>query len=504
MADLGNVVCAGAPIVLFTYLLAGAKLPAAKAAAWGLAAALAAAVLCFSGRPALLGWSAVKGAWNALAIFAVILPALFIYELLVKVDMFEQIRRKVEAAIHSQLLRVLFIGWAFSSFLQSITGFGVPVAVTAPILIGLGVAPVRAVLICILGHAWGGTFGTLALAWDSLFLQVPEAAGSEKLLLCTCVLLWVYNFVCGVLVCLLYRGKAPHTRDLGIAAFLSALQGGGQLVFTHLNPATACFMASVLSMGGIFLLDHLGRTAGEKRQPERSRPLLHAIFPFLTLTVLVVVCLFVTPVYQFLSRCQVALPIPDGTGGWDLYSPISVFTHSGTLLLVSSLISILFYRRKGYLKQGELRPVIQDTLKKASNAILPVLLLLIMSKIMDGTGQILVLANAVAGLLAPIYPAAAPLIGVLGAFVSSSNMSSNILFARFQYQAAQVIGADPAAILAAQTAGGSVGNLVAASNIVLGLSTAGAPEKEGEVLRFMLFVALGCGLLLGLLTFWLS
>jgi len=500
MVEFRDVVCAAAPILLFTWLLAGMKLPAAKAAACGLIAAVAFGIWPFSGTIGLLGWSAAKGSWNAFAIFMVIAPALFIYELLLKAGMFEAIQHKVEAGIQNQLLRVLFVGWTFSSFLQSITGFGVPVAVTAPVLVSLGLDPLRAVLICILGHAWGGTFGTLALAWDSLFLQVPEAANAADLLLYTCILLWVYNFICGLLIYLLYQGKAVKLRNLGIVALLSALQGGGQLLFARLNPSIACFMASILSMCGIFVMDRLGRCSGRKHEKD-GISILHAIFPFVVLTGFVLLCLLIRPVNRFLSRYQIGLPVPDGEGGWSMYSPLSIFTHSGTLLLVTSLISLVFYHRKGYLKSADIRAAGQNALKKATSAIFPILLLLIMSKVMDATGEILTLANGIAGLLATVYPVAAPLVGILGSFVSSSNMSSNILFAGFQYQAAQVIGTNPAAILAAQTAGGSVGNLIATSNIVLGLSTAGAPEREGDVLHFMLPVALGCGLLLGLLTF---
>ena len=65
----------------------------------------------------------------------------------------------------------LLICWLFSSFLQGITGFGVPVAVCAPILIALGVQPLWSVIITLLGHAWANTYGTFALAWDALITQ---------------------------------------------------------------------------------------------------------------------------------------------------------------------------------------------------------------------------------------------------------------------------------------------------------------------------------------------
>ena len=55
--------------------------------------------------------------------------------------------------------------------------------------------------------------------------------------------------------------------------------------------------------------------------------------------------------------------------------------------------------------------------------------LVIMSKIMAGTGQTEVLANGIAGVLGKVYVIFSPFIGLLGSFMTGSNMSSNILFA---------------------------------------------------------------------------
>lgn len=498
-----DILLSMSPILVFVILMVGLKQTSAKAAAGGLLCAVAVGVGRFSAGGELLWWETVKGAWNAFTIFTVIASAILIYELLLKAGMFEQIRDRVEAVIQDDLLRVLFIGWTFTSFLQSITGFGVPVAVAAPILVSLGLEPVRAVIICILGHAWGGTFGTLAIAWDSLFLQVPEAAGYPGITLDACLMLWVYNLVCGLLICFFYKGKRSRPRDLVTVLLISALQGGGQLVFAFRSSSTACFLASMLSMAGVFVVNRLFYQKGKvRRESAQEGGVLQIIFPFVVLTLLVVVCLFLEPVHQFLSQWKLGPSIPGADGTKAVYSPMTVFTHSGTLLLVTGLVTLWFYRAKGYLKCAAVRQAVADTLRKALSSILPIALLIVMSKVMDGTGQIYVLAGGIAGLLGRAYPVVAPLVGILGAFISSSNMSSNILFAGFQNHVAQLIQMDAGAILAAQTAGGSVGNLTATSNIVLGLATTGGAGKEGQVMHSMLPVAVACGLLLGGMT-WL-
>ena len=89
--------------------------------------------------------------------------------------------------------------------------------------------------------------------------------------------------------------------------------------------------------------------------------------------------------------------------------------------------------------------------------------LVIMSKIMDGTGQTVVLANGIANVLGKVYIIFAPFVGLLGTFMTGSNMSSNILFGSFQMTTAKLLGANTAAILGAQSAGGAIGAAISPS-----------------------------------------
>ena len=84
-------------------------------------------------------------------------------------------------------------------------------------------------------------------------------------------------------------------------------------------------------------------------------------------------------------------------------------------------------------------------------------------------------------------PFFAPLLGALGAFFSGSNTVSNLTFAPIQAAIAGTLGLDGATVLALQSAGGAMGNMVCIHNIVavgevLGLSeTRGADRGPGAV-----------------------
>ena len=83
----------------------------------------------------------------------------------------------------------------------------------------------------------------------------------------------------------------------------------------------------------------------------------------------------------------------------------------------------------------------------------------------------------------------AGVLGVIGSFVTGSNMSSNILFTDVQVNAAADLGVSSSPLLAAQTAGASAGSMISPSKIILGTTAGGVPGEEGTVLRFTLLTA---------------
>lgn len=124
-----------------------------------------------------------------------------------------------------------------------------------------------------------------------------------------------------------------------------------------------------------------------------------------------------------------------------------------------------------------------------------------MSKIMGGTGQTMVLAEGIARVLGKGYTILAPVVGLLGSFMTGSNMSSNILFGNFQMTTANLLQLDPSALLGAQTAGGSIGSTVSPSNIILGTTTANILGSEGLVLKKIIPIALSATIVIGLMLF---
>jgi lactate permease len=71
----------------------------------------------------------------------------------------------------------------------------------------------------------------------------------------------------------------------------------------------------------------------------------------------------------------------------------------------------------------------------------------------------------------------------LGAFITGSNNNSNVLFAGLQMRTAELLNLSVPLILGAQTAGGSLGSVMAPAKVIVGCSTVGLGDNEGVVMR---------------------
>jgi len=229
---------------------------------------------------------------------------------------------------------------------------------------------------------------------------------------------------------------------------------------------------------------------------EQSSPLvgagafLRAFSAYAALIVIVLTVSFVAPVDRFLNgvRIELAFPETDTSLGWinlatDSYRTLAPFGDTGPLLLYAAAAGYVIYRRLGMLPEGSLRRAAKRTASSAVSSSIGIVTMVGMALAMTDSGMTFALAQGMKSLAGPLFPVAAPFIGVLGAFMTGSNTNSNILFGALQRDTAALLGMSPSVILAAQTTGGALGSMLAPAKIVVGCSTVGLGGEEGPVLR---------------------
>jgi lactate permease len=525
MGDLpltfGLWIAAIAPLLFILVLLVGLQWKAGEAGGAGFFLTAAIALLLFEIGFEPLTAAIGKGIWDAVFILYVVWPALLLYHFTRGAGAFEVFRQGAQRYTKSNLMLVLAFGWVFASFLQGIAGFGAPIAIVAPLLVGIGVRPKMAVIVPLIGHAWANLFGTLAVAWlvvgRVVDLQDPSGTALQA-----AALLIIPNILAGLAISWLYgRGKAL-VHALPVVLVIGVVHAGGQLVLAPINPVLANFVPVTLALGVIYGLARIKRyseddgidssimESTEAKEDEESdqMSLLKAITPYVVLIVLAVSVLTVPAVNDTLEQYEIGFAFPEVTTGQgvtqeaeEMYGEFPVLTHPGTFLLVAAIFAIVFYRSIGRLDTDGIRESLKGTVSDGVPASIAIVAFLALSQIMEHAGMTPLLAAGVAAVSPPlVYAFFANMIGMIGSFMTSSNTASNILFAPFQQETAAAAGLPETAIVAAQSAGAATGNAIAPANVVLGTTTARAQGQEGAVLRYTLVWAGAVAIFMGVAT----
>jgi lactate permease len=133
-----------------------------------------------------------------------------------------------------------------------------------------------------------------------------------------------------------------------------------------------------------------------------------------------------------------------------------------------------------------LKSVLADTTKRLGGPSLTLVGALIMVQLMtlgDDRAQTTIIGRTLASITGRSWPFFAPVLGALGAFFAGSATVSNLTFAGIQDSIARTLGFDRTSILALQSVGAAMGNMVAISNIVAVVSILGLQNQEGVVLK---------------------
>ena len=202
------------------------------------------------------------------------------------------------------------------------------------------------------------------------------------------------------------------------------------------------------------------------------------MYAFILLLILLSGPLF-PPINAFLKSTlvsRIALPI---------HAPGTAFSfawigNAGLMLFLGTVL--------GGLVQGlsprQLLVSLARTVVNLRKTTVTIISLVALAAIMNYAGMILVIADTLANITGKAYPLFAPLIGAIGTFVTGSDTSSNILFAKLQANVAtQLHHADPNWIVASNTTGATGGKMISPQSIAIATAACDMQGKDGEILK---------------------
>lgn len=517
-------ICALLPILAILVLMVGFKWSASKAGPVGWFIALIVGITVFKANFWMLSYSSAKGMVMAFYVLYIIWGALLLYHVVNEVGGIETIGATFIEMTKNRILLLLMFGVAFVTFLQGVAGFGVPVAVGAPLLVSLGFPLTTAVAVPLIGHSWSVTFGDMASSFSSL--QQATGLPGPDLAPFAAFFTGIAGVVCAFFAIHCYAGWKGVRKGWLPALIVGGVMALVQFGVAQWEPALATFIAGIVGIVVTAFLTRFYRDEDKelsameetaataepgvaaKTITLRKKMNFHLAFSaYYALIVIVALQEFVPGLEDLMkSVLVVAFKCPQYAtaygwvtqAGWS--SKVGCLGHVGALLVYAAIIGIIIYSLTGHWKGEMWGKVLTKVAKDGLGSSIATSSMVLMAFIMVEAGMTYTLAKGVATVLGVVYPVVAPLVGVLGAFMTGSNTNSNVMFGAFQAQVAKILGVSTLIMASAQTAGGSIGSMLAPAKVIVGTSTVGLTGREGEVIGKTLKYCLLLGVFLGILA----
>ncbi|RMO04361.1 L-lactate transport [Pseudomonas cichorii] len=528
------------PIVFFFLALAVFRLKGHIAGSITLALSILVAIFAFQMPTdmalAAAGYGFAYGLWP---IAWIIVAAVFLYKLTVKSGQFEIIRSSVMSITDDQRLQVLLIGFCFGAFLEGAAGFGAPVAITAALLVGLGLNPLYAAGLCLIANTAPVAFGALGIpiivagqvsGIDAF--KIGAMAGRQLPLLSIFVPFWLMFMMDGV------RGVKETWPAALIAGLSFAITQ--YLTSNFIGPELPDITSALVSIVSLTLFlkvwqpqratDSLvvsggaaaiaggpggfGQQRTSIKSPYTLGQIIKAWSPFLILTAMVTVWTLKPFKAMFAAggalqawTINIAVPYLDqlvikgtpivakATAMPAVYK-FDLIAASGTAILFSAILAMIVLRISPKIGLTTFK----ETLIELRWAIVSIGMVLAFAFVMNYSGMSSTLALVLAGTGAA-FPFFSPFLGWLGVFLTGSDTSANALFGSLQATTAHQIGVSDVLMVAANSSGGVTGKMISPQSIAVACAATGLVGKESDLFRFTLKHSLFFATIVGCITY---
>lgn len=499
------------PIIWLIIALTGLKMAGHKACVAAFIITVVESLLIWKMPVMDCATSALEGFASALwPIILVILAAIFTYNLSLRTGAMDVIKRLLTSVSADRRVLILLIGWCFGGFMEGMAGFGTAVAIPASMLAGMGMNPILACLVCMLANAFPTAFGsvgipTMTLANVTGLDPVPLAFTTVVQMLPFMILVPFLMVIVGGGGFKALKGVVGITLVSGLSFVIPQL-----IVAKFTGPELAVIVGCVVSLACTILMARARKNkpvpaeydmrSGQEEQsaPLNTKEVLIAGLPFILIFVLLLLTSkLVPPVHGALAKFSTSVKISTAaSAGTTSFSWINT---PGIWIFLSAIIGGVVQKAGGKV----LWETFVATLKQMSKTIVTIMSVMAVAKIMTYCGMIADMATFFVSITGHFYPFFAPIIAALGAFITGSGTSTEVLLGALQTSAAQQIGASEFWLAAANSTGAGIGKILSPQCIATATAAVGLVGQDSKLLSgivkwALLELVLAC-LIVGLL-----
>lgn len=436
MADGVRLGIAMAPILVVVVLLI-LRVRSLRAGVIGLGVAVAGALVGFPMNGTEIWAATAQMAPTVILVAAILLGGVGLAEAMTHGGAQDRIATWLgaEESGADSLVTLLMLVYGVTPFMESVTGFGLGAVIAAPLLIRLGLTPVKAVISALLG--------LVLVPWGSLgpgILISAQLGGQDlhDLGAWTAVLTLPVLIVSMAALLALTIGR-PSPRQFTLAAAVVLFQWG---VLTAVNGAVSTPLGGVLT-GAAVIAALLALTRIRSGPlPPVDRSLITAVTPYGVLVLGILATTALTSVTDGRAPDWIASPA--------VWLIIAAITAVATLELPTNA------------RWGVVRRALARWIPIAGTALVFMVMGIVMA--VTGMAEHLAVTAAAAGYG---FIATIPAIGALGGYLTGSNTGSAAMFSAATTTAAANLGANPLIALAGQNVAGSFAIIASPPRIAL-------------------------------------
>ncbi|MDR1379481.1 MAG: L-lactate permease [Synergistaceae bacterium] len=555
------------PILVALVLMVGFRVGAVKAMPMAWATCALAAIFVWNLPSSYVLALSLQGLISAMSVLIVVFGALLILHTLQYSGGMETIQYGMQSISKDMRVQAIIVGYMFGAFIEGAAGFGTPAALAAPLLLSLGFPPMAAAVLCLAFNSFPVSFGAVGtpilIGFGTSIRAVMEAAvatgnfqsvdevfktiGSTVSLMHLPMAFIIPIFMLGFTT--RFFGPNRCWRD-GFAAWKFYIFAAVSFSVPYilmawiLGPENPALVGGLLGLGIVMYgakhgfcmpkdvwtfgevskweKDWTGEIAYSDKELKPHMSQLMAWMPYILIGIILVVTRINTLPLKALMNKYGVLAFNNILGYTGINDDsIKLLYLPGTIpFVLIAIFTILMHKMSG----EKVVKAWGETFIKMKAATISLIFAVALVKIFQGSGvnpalaaevaegtakylpsMPLAMATTMANIFGSVWPACASYVGGLGAFITGSNTVSDMLFGMFQWDIAGQLGLSRMVILAAQAAGGAMGNMICVHNVVAVCAVVGLSNREGEIIRqtfwpFMLYGVVVGAVAYGLVT----
>ncbi len=372
-------------------------------------------------------------------------------------------------------VRAMILAIPIGAFFESVSGFGVGVAVVGPLLAGLGLAPRQVGILALLSQN--------AVPWGAAAVGVVFSAALTGLPLIDisvgCTLLLALALPLYPLTALGVAGGRPA---LGRHGVLAVGIGAGMAAATYVGAQVAGTELAIVVGGPLVAIGAIAVTALTRGRPDDDliasgwhavRGATPALIPFATLVAVMLSSRAIEPLHRWLGDRAVVEVAP-------VAFRLPILQSAGTALAIACLVAVVTLR----VPRATVVAQIGRSFALWTRSTVTLVCFTAMAELMLRSGMTTAIAETLANNLLGNYAIAAPILGGLSGFLTGSNAGGTAMLLSLQVQAAERAGLPILIVVAAQNAAASAFSMASPGRVVLAAALSGERDAEGSLMRF--------------------